>query len=116
MWRPERRLWFKLAMLLGKSVKQAQEEISSAEFAEWLAFFNLEPMPDSWTQHGQLMTMIARAMGDKAAQPEQFIPKVRRKIQTPDQIKQMGRLMALCHNQRVATSGDNRRNNGKRKS
>ncbi len=30
-------------MQLGMSVRRAQEEINSAEFSEWMAFYNVEP-------------------------------------------------------------------------
>jgi hypothetical protein len=39
-------MWFRLAKALGKSVRQAQEEIDSAEFGEWIAFYSIEPFGD----------------------------------------------------------------------
>lgn len=38
--------WFRLAKELGMSVRRAQQEISSAEFAEWAAFYADEPFGD----------------------------------------------------------------------
>lgn len=35
--------WFGLALKLGMSVRQAQQQIDSAEFAEWVAFNNIHP-------------------------------------------------------------------------
>jgi len=86
-------MWFRLAALLGMSVARAQSEISSAEFAEWIAYFNLEPMPNAWLQHGILCTLVAQAVGDKRAKPEDFIPKVR-KIQSQQEIAALAKAWA----------------------
>lgn len=37
-------MWYKLAVLMGKSVDQTKEEVDSEEFANWLIFLNKEPM------------------------------------------------------------------------
>ena len=39
--------WFRLALALGKSVAQAQKEISSREYIEWLAFSAIEPFGET---------------------------------------------------------------------
>ena len=36
-------MWFHLARLLGKSVRQAQQAIDAAEFAEWIAYNQIHP-------------------------------------------------------------------------
>jgi len=36
-------MWFRLARQLGKSVKQAQKEIDSKEFAEWIVYNRMSP-------------------------------------------------------------------------
>ena len=36
-------MWFRLARQLGMSVRRAQEEISSTEFMEWIAYERLDP-------------------------------------------------------------------------
>lgn len=43
MERPERRFWFRLALALGCTVAELQDRMSSAEFAEWMAFYGVEP-------------------------------------------------------------------------
>ena len=78
-------MWFRLAMLLGMSVRECQHKVSAKEFAEWLAFFQLEPMPDSWLQHGVLCQLIANALGSKTAKPQDFMPRVKKR-QTVDEI------------------------------
>lgn len=39
--------WFRLAKELGKSVRQAQQEISSSEFTEWQAYYQMEPFGEA---------------------------------------------------------------------
>lgn len=39
-------MWFRLAKELGMSVRRAQQEVSSAEFGEWVAYFSIEPFGD----------------------------------------------------------------------
>jgi hypothetical protein len=41
--RPELLFWFRLALALGKTVKQLQNEITSKEFSYWIAYYNIEP-------------------------------------------------------------------------
>lgn len=36
-------MWFRLALALGMSVADAQKRIDSAEFAEWVAYYGVEP-------------------------------------------------------------------------
>ena len=36
-------MWFRLASQLGRTVAQLQSEMSSDEFAHWVAFYRLEP-------------------------------------------------------------------------
>lgn len=40
---PERRFWFRLALALGMSIRQVQQNVDSAEFSEWIAYCNIEP-------------------------------------------------------------------------
>lgn len=42
--RPERRLWFDLSLELGIPVAEAQERVSSREFAEWIAYDRISPI------------------------------------------------------------------------
>ncbi|NDD05033.1 MAG: hypothetical protein EB078_09010 [Proteobacteria bacterium] len=45
--RPERRFLFRLALCLGRTVKQLLNEIDSEEIAEWWAHGQRWPLPDS---------------------------------------------------------------------
>ncbi|MDR5776567.1 MULTISPECIES: hypothetical protein [unclassified Caballeronia] len=53
-------MWMRIAMKLGMSVRRAKLEVSSAEFADWVALFEHEP----WGEHiedlrvGTLMSLL----------------------------------------------------------
>jgi hypothetical protein len=63
-----------------RSVAQAQKYVSSAEFAEWIAFDNLEPIGEAEERadirFGLLASMIAnanRGRGERAFKPGDFM-------------------------------------------
>ncbi|GAB5100497.1 phage tail assembly protein T [Caballeronia sp. HLA56] len=53
-------MWMRIAMKLGMSVRRAKLEVSSAEYADWVALFEHEP----WGEHiedlrvGTLMSLL----------------------------------------------------------
>lgn len=71
--------WFMLAGYLGMSVKRCQQEIDSDEFANWLAWYRIDPFGE---QRSDLRAGIIasatlapyRKPGSKAAKPEDFMP------------------------------------------
>lgn len=72
-------MWFRLAKALGMSVRRAQEEISSAEFGEWIAFYSIEPFGDRIEdlRAGITTSVIAnanRSKDTKPFKPLDFIP------------------------------------------
>ncbi|WP_087686810.1 DUF4035 domain-containing protein [Pandoraea sp. PE-S2R-1] len=56
------------------SVGQAQREIDSAEFAEWMAFSRIEPLggPIEDLRTGAVVSMLANINRDRAKRPEPF--------------------------------------------
>lgn len=71
--------WFRLAKELGMSVRQAQEEISSAEFGEWVAYFTIEPFGDRVEdlRMGTVASVIAnvnRGKNTPTFAPLDFVP------------------------------------------
>lgn len=59
------------------SVRQAQMQISSAEFTEWLAFYELEPFGDlvADQRHGVATALQANLNRDSKARPEPYRPE-----------------------------------------
>lgn len=72
-------MWFRLAKELGMSVRRAQEEISSAEFGEWVAYFSLEPFGDRMDdiRMGTIAAAVANSVRTKDSPvrlPLDFVP------------------------------------------
>jgi len=79
--RPERLAWFRLSRRLGMSVFRAQLEISSKEFAEWVAFEQLEPGGEEHQEllNANLIGWLSAIMGgDTKLDPNIFRLKLRR--------------------------------------
>ena len=62
------------------SVSRCQAEVDSREFAEWVAFNSADPFSVNRTE--KMLSIVAavianqgRKKGDKALQPEDFVPK-----------------------------------------
>lgn len=64
------------------SVREAQQRIDAAEFAEWQAFALLEPFGDDWRAAAmQAHTTAAVWAGKKAPKVEAFMPPTLREEQ-----------------------------------
>ncbi len=89
--RPLRRFCFKLALALGKDVREVLGWPSPL-ISEWLAYDQLDPLPDSWYQTGILASITANAWGKSKHRPEDFIPRVktRRKQSIEEQMVILG--------------------------
>jgi hypothetical protein len=77
-------MWFRLASLLGSTVSDLQERMTSDEFTHWIAFFGLEPWgydAEVWRM-GMTCATTANAAGPKKGgkpwRPSDFIPKKRK--------------------------------------
>lgn len=68
--------YFRLALALGKTVKQLLHEVSSAELCEWRAYFKHEPwgsiMDDQ--RHGIAVAALANINRDRKSKPDPFRP------------------------------------------
>jgi|YNPMSStandDraft_1061717.scaffolds.fasta_scaffold02512_15 hypothetical protein len=73
-------MWLRLALALGCSVREAQARISSAEFTEWCAYYQIEPFSSfaewaRWAQMMALLTNVHRRPGTRPARAQDFMPK-----------------------------------------
>ncbi|MCK9570000.1 DUF4035 domain-containing protein [Candidatus Pacearchaeota archaeon] len=63
--------WFRLALAFGTPVRELQEKMSSIEFAEWIAYSNIEPIGDKRGDYqaaaiaAEIHNSIAGAFGGK---------------------------------------------------
>lgn len=73
-------MWMRLALAMGRTLRELQREMSSAEFSAWLAYFQVEPFgaPADWARHGAQMALWAnvhRKPGTRPYRPEDFVPR-----------------------------------------
>lgn len=56
----------KLALAFGRPLSEIQRDMSSREFSEWIAYYNLEPFGSNVEdlRHAQLMALLANANRD----------------------------------------------------
>ena len=80
---------FRLALALGRTVQELGDSLSSAELAEWVAFWSIEPFGDLWRQTGSICCTTALVNGNKFSKPEDFMPSARKKDwQTEEEMKE----------------------------
>lgn len=75
------------------TVAEAQERIDALEFAEWMAFWSLEPFGDEWRQIARLCaaTLQVWAKKGKTIREDAFMPcPPRRQTDEEIQAKLMG--------------------------
>ena len=79
--------WFKLAIGLGCSVREAQQKISPDEFMDWIAYDRIQPIGP---ERADLLTGIQcatlaninRGRKQRAYRPKDFMPEYGTKIKT----------------------------------
>lgn len=79
-----------LAALWGCPVREAQARCDSREFAEWLAFYRIDPFGEQRAdlRNGILAALVANAMrrsGQQPAKPEDFMPFREVRKRTPEE-------------------------------
>ena len=79
---------FRLALQLGRTVKELGDSLDCAEFAEWVAFWSIEPFGDLWRQTGSICCTTALVNGNKFSKPEDFMPSARKQSQSPEEMQQ----------------------------
>jgi Protein of unknown function (DUF4035) len=89
-------------LALGKTVRQLQAEISSAEFSEWLAYNMIEPFGE---ERGDLRAGIiactfaqANAKKGKRFKPEDFMPKFNKPRKTQEEMAMIAKQFAMAWN------------------
>lgn len=86
------------------SVNRAQLEITSAEFAEWMAYYNVEPFGEERADLRQAITtsVLANAHRGKGKAPYKttdFMPKFKGKVkQTVKEMSAIFKNFAQAHN------------------
>lgn len=88
-------MWFRIAALLGRTVEELQASITGEEFANWCAFYSLEPWgywADTWRM-AVIATTTANYSGNirKPVEIADFIPGAKRRDrqQTPAEMRRV---------------------------
>jgi hypothetical protein len=72
-----RQFLFRLALALGRTVRELEEGMDSRELSEWLAYCQIDPLPDSHWQTGLLASTMTNLWSKSRTSPEDFIPRPR---------------------------------------
>lgn len=56
-------------------VRELLSRMDSAELSEWLAYDQIDPLPDPYWCAALIASTIARCMGAKSAKLEKFLPR-----------------------------------------
>lgn len=64
----------RLCLALGHTLKEFDENSYPHELEYWLAYNQIEPIPQPWLQAGVIASTVARANGSKTAKPSGFMP------------------------------------------
>jgi hypothetical protein len=80
---PELMFEFRLALALGRTVAELRQTVSSTELTYWIAFNQIEPLPEhrADVRNAIVAYTIARSMGSKGSTPEDFLPQFGEKPQ-----------------------------------
>lgn len=104
MTRPLRRALFWLAQDLGMPVREVERRVDSAEIAEWLAFWRIEPRFSPWQAMAQICCIVYNAFRGKgqAKHPRDFLPAgMAVKRQSSAQQRAAFGAWAAIHNARI---------------
>ena len=67
-------------------IRELLDRMDSAELSEWMAYAQLEALPDPWLQTGQICRTMADLWAKGRHTAEQFIPREKRKQTVEEQI------------------------------
>ena len=82
------------------SIDELQEKVDSQQFAEWMAFNHICPLPDPWRMLGILAATTQNYSGfaKKAAKPDDFIPAYRPRKQSAAEMNAIANAFLAAHN------------------
>jgi hypothetical protein len=94
---------------MGIPVAELQQRMSSAEFAEWMAFYSLEPWGFRAEMYGEAQvacilanSSLCRGKDDPVHKIDEFLPH-ESEPQTPDEMLAFARMTTIAHGGEVRT-------------
>lgn len=82
-----RKFYHRLALALGRSVKELLATVDSEELTWWAAYYIHEPWGMEWMQTARVATTVAWSAGAKDVDERSFLPVFYDRPMTEDQIK-----------------------------
>jgi hypothetical protein len=82
-----RRFYHRLALALGRSVKELLATVDSQELVEWAAYYIHEPWGQEWMQSAKIATTVAWSAGAKDVDERTFLPVHYERRMSEDHIK-----------------------------
>ena len=82
-----KKFYHRLALAMGRSVKELLATVDSAELVDWAAYYIHEPWGQEWMQAARIATTIAWSAGAKDVDERSFLPVYYVRPMTEDQIK-----------------------------
>ena len=86
-------MWHRVAALMGRTVAELREQMSSAEFTDWCAYYQLEPWgyeAANWRMAMTCSTTANAAGRKKPLKPSDFLPRSPlRPRQSSDQMRKV---------------------------
>jgi hypothetical protein len=64
-------------LALGRTVRELEASIDSSELTEWMAYNQIEPIPDSNWHTGLLASVMCNLWSKSRSKPDDFIPRVK---------------------------------------
>jgi len=98
---------FKLALALGKDIREI-EAWPSPLISEWMAYDQIEPIPDSWYQAGIIASTMVNLWSKSKMAPTEFIPRVRTRRQSVEEQLMIFRGIAARQAAQVASHSNKR--------
>ncbi len=91
-------------MLLGATVGELEERMSSRELAEWMAYHRIHPLPDPHWSAALICSTLANAWGASTS-IEDFLPATKADEPTPEEDLAAFSAFASAHNALVLAHG-----------
>lgn len=82
-----RKFYHRLALALGRSVKELLATVDSEELMWWAAYYIHEPWGQEWMQSAKIATVVAWSAGAKDVDERTFLPVHFERPMSPEQIE-----------------------------
>lgn len=82
-----RKFYHRLALALGRSVKELLATVDSEELMWWAAYYIHEPFGQEWMQAAKVAATVAWSVGAKGIDERTFMPVYYERVMGDDEIR-----------------------------